>query len=448
VHGLKEISIDTPVLLFTGGLSVLIGIAFGLLPALQSSSVDANESLKESGRGSGAATASNRARSFLIVAEVSLSLILLVGAGLMVKSYVRLQQVDPGFQVDAVQTMKLTLPATRYPEEPQQADFFHQLIDRLKSEPGVSAAAAISRLPLTQGNSDRSLEIDGHPTSDAQGGPLADYRAVSADYFQVVGIRLLAGRDFTEHDDARTPGTAVINETLARLAFPGEEPIGKRLRVDGDQEWLEVIGVCADIKHFGLDAPTHAELYVSYLKFPWPFMTVVARGRGDDAALSNAMRQAVWSIDPDEPVPEIVPMRDLLSRTLAVRRLNMLMMALFGGLALLLATVGIYGVISYSVTQRTHEIGLRIALGARTMDVLKMVVGNGMTLAIVGTAIGLVGAFALTRLMSSLLFAVTPTDLTTFVVVSSGLLIVAFFACFVPARRAAKVDPLISLRYE
>ena len=446
-HKLTETRFDTAVLLFTLGLSILTGIFFGLLPALQASKSSLSESLKEGGRGSGAAPSRNRARSFLIVSEVSLSLVLLVGAGLMVKSFIRVHQVNPGFQTTAIQTVRLTLPPAKYPEKSRQAEFFRRVIDELKPSPGVELVAAISRLPLTPGNSNRSLEIEGRTNEASGGGPVADYRVVSPNYFRVMGISFLRGRDFNDQDDANAPGTVIINEHLAQSVFAGEDPIGKRLRVDGDEGWLEIVGVSGNVRHFGLDASEHSEIYVSYRKLPWPFMSIVTRSR-NGANLSNEIRTAIWRVDRDEPIPEIVTMDLLVSRSLADRRLNMLLLGLFAGVAMLLAAIGIYGVISHSVSQRTHEIGLRMALGARTSDVIRLVLKNGMTPALVGVLVGLIGAFALTRLMASLLFGVTPTDLATFATVALALLAVALFACFIPARRATKVDPLVALRYE
>jgi putative ABC transport system permease protein len=262
-----------------------------------------------------------------------------------------------------------------------------------------------------------------------------------------MGIPILRGRDFNEQDNASAPPTVIINEQLAKRIFPGADPIGKRLKVQDDDTWMEVIAVTGNVKHFGLDAPTNPEMYVSYQKFPWPFMSVVTRSRSG-ADLSNEIRNSVWRVDRDEPIPQIVTMDLLLSRSLADRRLNMTLLGIFGGVALVLAAIGIYGVISHSVSQRTHEIGLRMALGAETSDVIKLVLKNGMTPALAGVAAGLVGAFGLTRLMSSLLFGVTPTDFVTFAIVAVGLLTVALLACYIPARRATKVDPLVALRYE
>jgi putative ABC transport system permease protein len=445
VHGLNDTRIEVNVLLFTFGISVLAGIFFGLVPALQNSSTGLNDALKESTRGVGVSPSRNRARSFLIVSEICLSLVLLVGAGLMIKSFILVQRVNPGFQTAAIQTARLTLPPAKYPEKRQQAEFFRSVIDQLKSSPNVDLAAAISRLPLTAGNSDRSIEVEGRPI-DPHEGLVVDYRSISPNYFRTMGIPLLRGRDFSDQDNSTAPATVIVNEQLAQRVF-ASDPIGKRLRIEGSEEWMEVIGVTGNVKHFGLEAPVNPEMYVSYQKFPWPFMSVVTRGRnGGD--LSNEIRSSVWRVDRDEPVSEVVTMDLLISRSLADRRLNMLLLGIFGGVALVLAAIGIYGVISHSVSQRTHEIGLRMALGAGTSDVIKLILKNGMTPALLGVALGLIGAFALTRLMRSLLFGVTTTDFQTFASVAVMLLAVALLACYIPARRATKVDPLVALRYE
>jgi predicted permease len=442
---LAETRFDATVLFFTLGLSVLTGVFFGLLPALQASKTSLNEPLKEGGRTSGNAPTRNRARRFLVVSEVALSLVLLVGAGLMIKSFIRVLQVKPGFQTEAIQSLRLTLPPAKYPEKRQQAEFFHRVIDELKVTPGVETVAAISRLPLTPGNSDRDLEIEGRAKDDNP--PIADYRVVSPNYFRALGIPLLRGRDFMDQDDAKAPGTVIINDQLAQRIFPGGDPLGKRLKVGGDEKWLEVIGVCGNVKHVGLDAPTNSEIYVSYQKFPWPFMAIVTRSKSG-ANLANEIKSAVWRVDRDEPVSEIVTMDLLVSRSVADRRLSMLLLAIFAAVAVVLAAIGIYGVISHSVTQRTHEIGLRMALGARTSDVIKLVLKNGMSAALLGVIVGLLGAFTLTRLMANLLFGVTPTDALTFASVAVALLGVALLACYLPARRAAKTDPSVALRYE
>ena len=447
-HGANAIRIDGLVLGFTLAVSLVTGVIFGLVPALQASKSDLNESLKEGGRSGSAGARRNRVRGVLVVAEIALSLVLLIGAGLMIRSFIRLEQVNPGFDARDVLTMRVSLPAAQYPDGRRRAAFFEQVIQRLQSLPGAQSAAAISRLPLTAGNSSRSLTIEGRSNDGSGNGPGADYRVISPEYFGSMGIPLLKGRDFIERDRGDAVRVGIINETMARRFWPDEHPLGKHLRIDDNDPWTEIVGVVADVKHLGLDSQSRPEFYVPYFKDPWPFMTVVVHSGSGTTSLANAMRNEVWAVDKDLPVPDIKSMEQLLSDSVARRRFNMLLLGIFGGVALVLAAVGIYGVMSYSVTQRTHEIGIRMALGANQSAVLKLVVGQGMTLALVGVGIGLAAAFALTRVLTSLLFAVGATDPATFVILSTLLAGVALAACLVPARRAMKVDPMTALRYE
>jgi putative ABC transport system permease protein len=449
IYGAKDIGIDGMVLMFVLTVSLATGLVFGLVPALQATKSDLNESLKEGGRGGTAGARRNRARGLLVVSEIALSLVLLIGAGLMIRSFIRLEQVNPGFDARNVLTMRLTLHSAQYSDLRKRASFFQQVIARMQALPGVQSAAAISRLPLTPGNSGRGLVIEGLQPDSSGNGPNADYRVISPDYFKTMGIPLIKGRVFAERDNSEGSDAVIINRTMADRYWPGEDPLGKRMQVgiDGDP-MMQIIGIVEDVKHFGLDSQARPEFYVPYEKDPWPFMTVVVRGTSDPKSLAGAMRSEVWAVDGDLPVPDIKTIDQLLSASVARRRFNMLLLAVFGGVALVLAAVGIYGVMSYSVTQRSHEIGIRMALGAKPSDVLKLVVGQGMTLALIGVGIGLIGAFAMTRVMTSLLFSVGATDPLTFAVISVVLTGVALGACFVPARRATKVDPMIALRYE
>ena len=447
IHGLQNIGVDARVLGFTMVVSLLTGLVFGLLPAMQASKTDINESLKESGRGSTEGRRGASIRSALIVAEIALSLVLLIGAGLMIKSFIRLQQVDLGFATESVLTMRLTLPQAKYPEKRDQARFFQQALQQIQAAPGVELAAAISRLPLTPGNSSRSFNIEGRSGNNAETSSSADYRVISPDYFRAMGIPVLKGRAFTERDNAEATGTVIINESAARRDWPDEDPIGKRLQIEGD-EWFEIVGVVGDVKHLGQASKARAEVYVSYLKRPWPFMTIVARSPQNAAALGETLREAVLAVDRDQPIYNVSTVEQLVSRSVARRRSNMLLLGIFAIVAMVIAAVGLYGVMSYSITQRKHEIGIRIALGASRRDILKMVLGYGLTLALIGVAIGAVAALMLTRLIESLLFGVSATDPATFALISAILIGVALGACFVPARRATKVDPMIALRYE
>src|SRR6266404_3437964 len=449
IYGAKDIGIDGMVLGFVLIVSLTTGLVFGLVPALQATKSDLNESLKEGGRGGTAGARRNRARGLLVVSEIALSVVLLIGAGLMIKSFIRLEQVNPGFETQNIVTVRLSLPAAQYPAGPRRAAFFQQVIARLQSLPGVQSAAAISRLPMTAGNSSRGLTIEGRPNDGSGDGPGADYRVISPDYFRSMGIPFSRGRDFTDRDTANAPPVVIINETMASRYWPDEDPLGKRLRVAAEGEpWMDIVGVVRDVKHFGLDSQSKAEIYVPYLRDPWPFMTIVVRSTSDLASLSNTMRNEVWAVDRDLPVPDIRTMDQLLSGSVSRPRFNTLLLGIFASIALVLAAVGIYGVMSYSVTQRTHEIGIRMALGATQSDVLKLVVGQGMKLALIGVGIGLAAALALTRVLATLLFAVGATDPATFVIISALLTGVALGACFVPARRAMKVDPMVALRYE
>lgn len=449
VHGAQDIRIDEVVFGFTLAVSLLTGLVFGLVPAWQATKNDLNESLKEGGRGGTAGTHRSRARSLLVVSEIALSLVLLIGAGLMIKSFIRLEQVSPGFDSTNVLTMRLSLPAAQYPDVRRRADFYRQVNQRLGSLPAVQSAAAISRLPLTPGNSTRGLTIEGSANDGSGNGPAADYRVISPDYFRTMGIRVSSGRDFTERDTSEAPAVVIINETMARRFWPNEDPLGKRIQVGiNGNPWLEIVGIAGDVKHFGLDSQSNAEIYVPYTNDPWPFMTYVVRGASDKNTLAGAMRNEVWAVDGNLPIPDIKPMDELLSGSVARRRFNMILLGLFAVVALVLATVGIYGVMSYSVTQRTHEIGIRMALGATQSNVIRLIVGQGVRLALIGVGVGLAGAFALTRVLASLLFQVSTTDAATFAMISALLTAVALAACFVPARRASRVDPIVALRYE
>jgi predicted permease len=442
LHGATDIRIDRGVLEFTVLLSLMTGVLFGLLPAYQAGREDVNASLKEGGRSS--AGASNRTRGALVIAEISLALVLLVGAGLLIKSFIRLQSVDPGFSTSNLMSMRVNLPNAKYRVASEQSRFFHQVLERVRARGEVEAAGAVSRLPLTPGNSSRSLTLEGRaPTEN----PEADYRVISGGYFHTMGIPLQRGRDFSDHDDAAAPGVAIINLLAARQIWPGEDPIGKRFQLD-DPEWFEVVGIVGDIRHFGLDTESKPEIYLPYLKKPWPFMSIVARGRNGEAGLAGVMREAVWAVDKDQPVSSLDTIENLLSRSLTGRRFNLLLLGAFAGIAITLAAIGTYGVIAYSVAQRRQEIGIRMALGASRANVIKMVVVRGLSLAVAGVSIGLASSFALTRFMDSMLYEVTATDPLVFFGVSILLILVAALASYVPAITATRVDPMIALRAE
>ncbi|MGH9837616.1 MAG: ABC transporter permease [Blastocatellia bacterium] len=444
-----EIGVDVRVFGFTLVVSLLTGILFGLVPALQASRTDLNETLKEGGRSSGGG-GHNRFRGLLVVSEVALALLLLVGAGLMLRSFIRLMSVDPGLDPQNVLTMDIRLPRSKY-QPPQQAAFFQQLLERLRALPGVQSAGAVYPLPLGGAEEGMGFGIEGRPPAAPGEQLTAGPRWVSPDYFKVLKIPLLKGRVFTEGDGGDSPPVLVINEAMARQYWPNEDPIGRRVAFnsrDNQPIWREIVGVVKDVRHTALDTESKPQMYFPFTHFPLPFMTLVARTDGDPMSLVAAVRGQVRAIDKDQPVSNIHAMEELLARSVSERRFNLLLLAIFAGVALLLAAVGIYGVMSYSVEQRTHEIGVRMALGARTADVLRLLLGQGMKLVAMGVAIGLAAAFALTRLISTLLFGVRATDPVTFVALALLLTVVALLACWIPAWRATKVDPMIALRCE
>ncbi|MGA9767461.1 MAG: ABC transporter permease [Blastocatellia bacterium] len=450
----QEIGLDWWVVGFTFSISILTGVVFGLAPALQVSNPDLNETLKESGRTTAGAH-SGRVRSLLVIAEVALSLVLLIGAGLMIKSLHLLNEVKPGFNPDKLLTMGVTLLSSRYPEDQQVIALYQQLLERLGSAPGAESAAAISDLPLGGNNTNDYFTVEGRPAIAKEEQPLAEYRVITPDYFKSMGIPMLSGRDIALTDTKQTPNVAVINESFARRHFPDGDAIGHRLRFQGQQrDPLLIVGIVGDVHDFGLDEKPTPEAYVPFLQDPLRdssyarSMTLVVRTKSDPEALAGAFRSEALAVDKSLPVYSIKPMSGYMRDSLSQRRLNMMLLGIFAAVALVLAAVGIYGVLSYTVSQRTHEIGIRMAVGARPSDILKLVVRQAMSMALAGVAVGLVASFALTRLMSSLLFGVSATDPATFALISIILTGVALAACFVPARRATKVDPMIALRYE
>ncbi|HEY0763630.1 MAG TPA: ABC transporter permease [Pyrinomonadaceae bacterium] len=448
IPGWYQLGINSKVLLFTLGLSVVSGIVFGLAPAWQTSKPNLNDSLKEGGRQTSGST--HRLRSSLVVFEVALSLVLLVGAGLLTRSFLSLLKTDPGFNSDNLLTMSLVLPALKYKEDPQRAAFFSDLVQRVKAYPGVESAAVVNYIPLGGSNSSDAYLVEGEP--EPQPGQEHDgrYRVASPDYFRTMGITVVQGRGFTDQDKAGATPVVMVNETLARQHWPGQSPIGKRIRFYGPIDrapWMEVVGVIADVKH-DLTIPVEPEYYLPHAQDPWNGMVLIAKTSVEPSSLAGALRQQVWAIDKDQPVFDVRTMQEVKSGSVALYSFSSVMLGIFAGVAMVLAAIGIYGVMAFAVTQRTQEIGIRMALGARTVDVLKLVVKHGMKLALLGIVIGLAGSWALTRFIEKLLVGVQPTDLLTFSLVSLCLLVAAFIACYLPARRATKVDPLVALRYE
>lgn len=446
-----EVNVDLRVLGFAFLVSVITGLVFGLAPAVQASRVNLNDSLKEAARSVSGSLRQNRLRAFLIVSEVSLAVVLMIGAALLTKSFVRLLDVNPGFDPAHTLTMEISLPTappSKYADEEQQATFFRQLLEQLNRSPGVISAGAVLTLPLTGAEESTNLFIEGRPKPPNNQLPESDYTIVTPGYFKALQIPLLKGRGFTDQDNKAATGVIVINEALARRYWPNEEPVGKRLTVGFEKAPREIIGVIGNVKQRALSAETRPEMYLPLLQRPSGVMTIVVRANGDPLSLAAIARSQAHSLDPSLPVTNMKTMDEIFSASVEQQRFSTLLVGLFGGLAVVLAAIGIYGVMGYMVTQRKHEIAVRIALGAKTNQVLKLVLKDGLMLASVGLGIGLVAAFALTRLMRSLLFEVKPTDVQTFAGVSIGLIAIALLACLVPARRAARVDPLVALRYE
>jgi len=445
-----EIGLNGRILAFTFGISLLTGILFGLAPALHFSRSDFHGTLKEGGR-SGSADVRGKVRGLLVIAEIALALVLLVGAGLVTKSFIKLQQVDPGFRPQNILAMQLTLPSYKYPEPAQILAFEQQALEQIKALPGVQSVGATSVLPMSGSGSSGSFRIEGRTVEPGQQPPHGDRWSVSSDYLQTMSIPLVKGRYFSDRDAPDAPGVAIIDETMARKYWPGEDPVGKRITFGGDPDnprWREIVGIVGYVKTKGLEGESRVQYYLPLAQRPVSGTYLVVRTTGDPTSLAAAVRGVIGTLDKDLPVYKVTTMERLVADSMARQRFSMFLLGSFAAVALLLATVGLYGVMAYMVTQRTKEIGIRLALGAQTRDVLKLVIGQGMVLSLIGVGIGLVAAFALTRLMESLLFGVSATDPSVFVIISLTLVGVGLLACYIPARRATKVDPMIALRYE
>jgi len=461
---LDEIGLDGRVFGFSLLIAITTGLVFGLAPAMQISKPDLQDSLKEGGRGS--SKGRHRLRNALVVSEVAIALVLLVGAGLMIKSFQRLMQLDLGFRTNNVLTMRLSVPSTKYKEGAQVAAFYRQLLDKINALPGVESAGAISHLPLSGSYASGTTAVENAEPQEGlksfQGAAYieADRRNVSPDYFKAMGIQLKEGRLFTDADNATAPPVAVVDETFERRFWPHGTAVGKRFISrfnDGkDIKWGQIVGVVAHVRHYGVDQVKQYGLehegreqaYFPHSQQTSNRMYLAIKTTNDPLSLTSAVRNEILSLDPEQPVYSVKSMDQLVTTSLAQRQLNMVLFVAFSSIALILASVGIYGVMSYSVTQRTHEIGIRMALGAGQRNVLGLVVRQGMALALTGVGFGLAGALVLTRMMSSLLFGVSATDPVTFVAISALLTGVALVACLVPARRATRVDPMVALRYE
>jgi putative ABC transport system permease protein len=452
---LDEVQINARALVFTLAVSVLTALLFGLLPIFKTARPDINEVLKAGAKTATGGGSLRLWRDSLVVAEVALGLMLLIGAGLMIRSFGLLVNVHPGFRPENVLTGQVSLTRAAYEDHEERLRYVNQTLERLRSLPGVESAAFVAPMPFSGGNVGSDFRIEGRPKPEPGQEPDASNRSVTAQYFQAIGIPLLKGRYFTEQDRrGGVVGVAIINETLARSYFPNEDPIGKYVshiganQNDGDPERWEIVGVVGDVRHRNLTKPAAPEIYLPYQQNSWSWGNFFVRTTKDPVALSRSFTEAVRSGDKTVPVINVRPLAQAISDTVAQARFYTLLFALFGATGLLLTLTGVYSVISYTVSQQTQEIGVRMALGAQARDVLKLVIGQGMVLTLIGVGIGLLGALGLTRLMQTLLFSVSVTDPLVFAVVAAALIAVAMVACYVPARRATKVDPLVALRCE
>jgi putative ABC transport system permease protein len=443
------LTLNIRVLTFAGIATLLSGLLFGLVPGLRLSRWTTNDALKEGGRGSAQGRGALRTRRALVVSEIALATILLIAAGLLIRSFSRLLAVSTGFQPDRVLSLELSLPQARYNSPIARAAFMKSVLGHADSLPGIEFAGAVSRLPLNPGNSTRSLDIQGRTAEKDDLSP--DYLVASPAYFQTMGIPLRNGRAFTDRDSETGPPVAIVTQAMADYFWPGRDPIGQRLRISNgsDQDpWSEVVGVVGDIRQHHLERNPRPALYVPYAQDPWPFVAVVVRTKVDPASAASSVQSAIHAVDPDQPVYDVRTMKEVESVSIAPQRLQLILLGLFAILALALACTGIYGVMAYFVVQRTREIGVRMALGAQARDVIGMIVGEGLRMALLGAALGLLGSAFLMRVLSGLLFGVTPRDPLTFCAVAAILTGVALLACYIPARRATVLDPLVALRYE
>jgi putative ABC transport system permease protein len=451
VPRLEEVAIDGRVLLFTLAASLGVGILFGLIPALRASKVDLSGTLKEGGKSTGGRR-EHLLRNGLVVLETATVLLLLIGAGLMIKSFWELRRVDPGFQVDERLVMQVVLPKTKYPDKPQIMRFFAQVEEQIEDIPGVREVGSVSTFPFTRAGLGLAFFIEGQPAPAPGEMRSAGYDFATAGYFQALGIPKLQGRHFREGDHEEAPTVMVINRTMAEQFWPDQDPVGTRLSLDSaDGPWIEIVGIVDDVKHQGLDASVRPEMYQphSQLRFPWPTMNIVVHTEGrDPLALAGELRSAVWRVDPDQGIAFLRTVEDIVEASVAEQRSTMLLLGLFALVALLLGSLGIYGVVNYSVTQRTQEIGVRLSLGAYRTDILRWILGKGLLPIALGIVVGIGAALLLGRVLESQLFEVTTTDPIIYALLCLVLLAVALLAILIPARRASRVDPVVALKYD
>jgi putative ABC transport system permease protein len=447
---LRGVSVSLPVLAFTFALTLLTGIIFGLVPAVEATRFDLNDSLKEGGKNIGGGSRTQRLRSLFVVTQVALALVLLVGAGLFMKSLSRLRSVDPGFNSKNLLTMRVNLPERKYETDPKVLDFFSRALEQLRAIPGVESAGAINSLPFNGPHSGTRIQIEGEPVRPPGQELHTGICVTDLNYFQAMQIPLKRGRLFTEQEAREMRHVVVVNEEFVRTNLPGQDPLGKRVTINMKDEDVptEIIGVVGDTKHLGLDSENEEMAYWPHPELVYSSMTMVIRTKGEATSIAPAAREVIRNIDPEQPIGEVNTMEGLLATSVARSRFNTVLLGVFSLVALVMAAVGIYGVMSYSVQQRTHEIGLRMALGAQQGDVLRLVIKQGIILGLIGVGTGLLVSFGLTRLIVSLLFEVPATDPRTFAAVATGLFLITVIACYIPARRATKVDPLVALRYE
>jgi predicted permease len=449
---LGAIRIDASVLAFTCVLSVLTGLLFGLAPAVLTSTSSLSRFLRSGGRELSPSAGRGHMRRALVVAEVALALVLLVGAGLLIKSFARLQGVDPGFRTDRIMTFKLSLPESGYPEPFQRAGFFRELLDEIARLPGVETSGAVSNLPMASDMGDRGFRIEDRPEPGPDETLVLDYSRTTPGYFKTMGVPLVAGRFFTATDTSDATPVVIINSTTAERHWPDGDPVGARIRIlgtsDDEPVWRTITGVVGDVRHAGLDTPVAPQVYLPHTQDPNTSMAIAIRTAGDPSAHVDALRTAVRAVDPDLPIAEVRTMDDVVAQAVAPRRLTIFLLGSFAAIALMLAAVGIYGVISYSVSRRTHEFGLRMALGADRLQVLELVIRQGLATTVSGIAIGLLGALGAGRLAAGLLYEISPYDPVVLIGVAVILSAVALLACWLPARRASRLDPMAALRQQ
>ncbi len=448
----QAISIDAKVLVFTGLVALVTGIIFGLAPAMQVSHLDINDTLKEGGRDAAGGTRGNRIRALLVIGEIAVSFVLLMGAGLLINSFMHLRNLHPGFRANHLLTMKIPLSEVKYPDKERRSPFYAEVLRRVQALPGVQSAAVAGNLPLTYDGDSMPIGIEGRTDPPPDQRPDVILRVVGPGYFSTMGIPLVRGRDFSEQDKADSARVVIVSEKTARHFWPGENPIGKRLKPGSTSRnipWIEIIGVVKDVRQNDFVSEPKMQMYMPYQQLnSFAPNALVVRTNVEPLSLAGAVRNAIWAVDKDQPVSNLRSMDEIVSEAVARQRFSMLLLGIFAALAMVLAAVGIYGVMSYSIAQRTREIGLRIALGAQKSDVLKMILRQGLRFVAAGLAIGLAASFVLTRVMASLLFGISATDPATFVSISLVLIAVALLASYIPAVRAMKIDPMLALRYQ